>query len=383
MATASASTPLSKLQAQKQSVWIDFMSRAFVRQGELARLIQEDGLQGATSNPTIFEKAIGHSSDYDDDTRRLVADGADVDTIYQNLVVADIQGALELFRPVYDRTDGLDGYVSLEVSPLLAHEREKTTAEAKHYWQRLDRPNAMIKIPGTAECVPAIEDSLADGLNINVTLLFSVEAYEAVAQAYVRALKRRLDAGQPVNHIASVASFFVSRIDTEVDARLDALIAKESDGGRKAQLEALKGKAAIANAKNAYAAFERIFSGPEWEALAAKGARVQRLLWASVGTKNPNYPDTLYIDELIGPDTVSTMPPDTYNAFRDHGRIVDQPTLTIEMAEALGIVAQLAEVGIDLNEVTDFLLKDGVEKFAQSFDDLYAAVRAKREQFAR
>lgn len=383
MATASASTPLSKLQAQKQSVWIDFMSRAFVRQGELARLIEDDGLQGATSNPTIFEKAIGHSSDYDDDTRRLVADGADVDTIYQNLVVADIQGALELFRPVYDRTDGLDGYVSLEVSPLLAHEREKTTEEAKHYWQRLDRPNAMIKIPGTTECVPAIEDSLADGLNINVTLLFSVEAYEAVAQAYVRALKRRIDAGQPVDHIASVASFFVSRIDTEVDARLDALIAKESDEGRKAQLEALKGKAAIANAKNAYAAYERIFSGPEWEALAAKGARVQRLLWASVGTKNPNYPDTLYIDELIGPDTVSTMPPDTYNAFRDHGRIVDQPTLTTEMAEARGIVAQLAEVGINLNEVTDFLLKDGVEKFAQSFDDLYAAVRAKREQFAR
>ncbi|MEW4566328.1 transaldolase [Tautonia sp. JC769] len=383
MATASASSPLSKLQAQKQSVWIDFMSRAFVRQGELARLIEEDGLQGATSNPTIFEKAIGHSADYDDDTRRLVSEGADVDTIYQDLVVADIQGALDLFRPVYDRTDGLDGYVSLEVSPLLAHEREKTTEEAGHYWQRLDRPNAMIKIPGTPECVPAVEDSLAAGLNINVTLLFSVEAYEAVAQAYVRALKRRVDAGQPVDHIASVASFFVSRIDTEVDKRLDALIAKESDEGRKAQLESLKGKAAIANAKNAFAVYERIFSGPEWDALAARGARVQRLLWASVGTKNPSYPDTLYIDELIGPDTVSTMPPETYNAFRDHGRVVEQPTLTAAMADAQGIVAQLAEAGIGLNDVTDFLLKDGVEKFAQSFDDLYAAVRAKREQFAR
>jgi transaldolase/glucose-6-phosphate isomerase len=359
------------------------MSRAFVRQGELARLIEEDGLQGATSNPTIFEKAIGHSADYDDDTRRLVSEGADVDTIYQDLVVADIQGALDLFRPVYDRTDGLDGYVSLEVSPLLAHEREKTTEEARQYWERLDRPNAMIKIPGTPECVPAIEDSLAAGLNINVTLLFSVEAYEAVARAYVRALKHRLDAGQPVDHIASVASFFVSRIDTEVDKRLDALIARESDEGRKAQLEALKGKAAIANAKNAYAVYERIFSGPEWDALAAKGARAQRLLWASVGTKNPSYPDTLYIDELIGPDTVSTMPPETYNAFRDHGRIVEQPTLTTAMAEAQGIVSQLAEVGIDLDDVTDFLLKDGVEKFAQSFDDLYAAVRAKREQFAR
>lgn len=382
MATASA-TPLTKLQAQKQSVWMDFMSRQFVREGELARMIEEDGLQGATSNPTIFEKAIGHSADYDEDTRALVSEGADVDHIYEALVVEDIRGALDLFRPVYDRTDGLDGYVSLEVSPLLAHEREKTATEAKHYWGKLDRPNAMIKIPGTEQCVPAIEDSLADGLNINVTLLFSVEAYEAVAHAYIRALKRRVDAGQPIDHVASVASFFVSRIDAEVDDRLDAIIAKESDASRKAHLESLKGKAAIANAKIAYESYEKIFSGPEWQALAAKGAKAQRLLWASVGTKNPSYPDTLYIDELIGPDTVSTMPPDTYQAFRDHGKAVDSPTLTADTAASHKVMADLAEAGIDFKDVTDHLLKDGVQKFAKSFDDLLGAVRGKREQFAR
>ncbi|RUL81415.1 transaldolase [Tautonia sociabilis] len=382
MATAAASVPLTKLQAQKQSVWMDFMSRAFVRGGELARLIEDDGLQGATSNPTIFEKAIGHSADYDDDIRRLVSEGADVDAIYQALVVDDIKAALDLFRPVFDRSSGLDGYVSLEVSPLLAHDRERTEVEAKQYWALLDRPNAMIKIPGTAEGIPAIEDALAAGLNINVTLLFSVEAYEAVARAYIRALKRRADAGQPIAGIASVASFFVSRMDTEVDARLDALLAATGDASRKAHLESLKGKAAIANAKLAYESFGKIFSGPEWEALAAQGARVQRLLWASVGTKDPKYPDTLYIDELIGPDTVSTMPPDTYNAFRDHGRIVEAPTLTADLPGAHRVLQQLQEAGIDLKDVTDHLLQDGVKKFAKSFDDLLGAVRSKRAQFA-
>ena len=334
MATAAMTpTPMTKLQAQKQSVWMDFMSRQFVREGELARLIEEDGLQGATSNPTIFEKAIGHSDDYDEDTRRLVAEGADVDTIYQGLVVADIRDALDHFRTVYDRTDKLDGYVSLEVSPLLAREGERTTAEAKAYWKTLDRPNAMIKIPGTPECVPSIEECLASGVNINVTLLFSVEAYEAVARAYLRALKRRLDAGESVDDVASVASFFVSRIDAEVDKRLKAL-GEKANGDEKAKIEELKGKAGIANAKLAYAAFQSIYSGPDWEALKAKGARPQRLLWASVGTKDPSYPDTLYIDELIGPDTVSTMPPETYEAFRDHGKVADRPPITEGLADA-------------------------------------------------
>lgn len=383
MATAAASTPMTKLQAQGQSVWMDFMSREFVRKGELARLIGEEGLQGATSNPTIFEKAIGHSADYDDEMQSLVSRGADVDAIYQDFVVDDIRAALDLFRPVYDRTEALDGYVSLEVSPLLARDRERTTSEAKSYWGLLERPNAMIKIPGTPECVPAIEECLAAGININVTLLFSVDAYEEVARTYIAALKKRADAGQPIDKIASVASFFVSRIDSEVDKRLDKLIAAATDEARKAHLRSLKGKAAIANAINAYEAYEKIYSGPEWEALKAKGARVQRLLWASVGVKDPAYPDTMYIDELIGPDTVSTMPPETYSAFRDHGRAVDAPTLTADFAGARKTMADLAEAGIDFKDVTNVLLEEGVQKFAKSFDDLFKAIKSKRDQFAK
>ena len=241
----------------------------------------------------------------------------------------------------------------------------------------------MIKIPGTPECVPAIEESLAAGININVTLLFSVDAYEEVARTYIAALKKRADAGQPIDKIASVASFFVSRIDSEVDKRLDKLIAAATDEARKTHLRSLKGKAAIANAINAYESYEKIYSGPEWEALKAKGARVQRLLWASVGVKDPAYPDTMYIDELIGPDTVSTMPPETYNAFRDHGRAVDAPTLTADFAGARKTMADLAEAGIDFKDVTDVLLEEGVQKFAKSFDDLFKAIKAKRGQFAK
>ncbi len=372
MATAEQITPLARLQAQGQSVWIDFMSREFLTSGELRRLIQDEGLQGATSNPTIFEKAIGHSADYDEDIRKLVSEGADADAIYRALTVHDIRTACDEFRPVYDRTGGHDGCVSLEVSPLLAHNTQGTIEEAKTLWNLLDRPNAMIKIPGTPEGVPAVEECLASGLNINVTLLFSVEAYEAVAQAYIRALKRRADAGQPVDRIASVASFFVSRIDAETDSRLDANSADK----------ALKGKVAIANAKNAYASYEEIFGTPEFSALREKGAKVQRLLWASVGTKNPDYPDTLYIDELIGPETVSTMPPATYEAFKDHGRVVEQPTLTQGMADAAAFMSKLAAAGIDFKDVTDVLLKQGVDSFAKSFDDLMEAIQSKREKLA-
>lgn len=378
MATAALSSPLSKLQAQRQSVWIDFMSRSFVRDGELRKMIEEDGLQGATSNPTIFEKAIGSGTSYDADVQKLVSGGADVDAIYQDLAVDDIKGALDLFRPVYDRTDALDGYVSLEVSPTLAFDSDGTAREAKHYWELLDRPNTMIKIPGTTACLPAIEESLFRGININVTLLFSVEAYEAVAHAYVRALKRRDEAGLPVDRVASVASFFVSRIDSEIDGRLDKLAA--ADPSKASLYEGLKGQAAIANAKNAYALYEKIFHTPDFLALKKKGARVQRLLWASVGTKNPKYRDTLYIDELIGPDTVSTMPPATYEAFKDHGLIVDKPTLTAHLAEARHLLAELAAAGIDLKDVTDLLLKQGVESFAKSFETLLGAVASKREK---
>jgi transaldolase/glucose-6-phosphate isomerase len=378
MSTAALETPLAKLQAQGQSVWIDFMSRQFVEAGDLRRMIEEEGLQGATSNPTIFEKAIGHSADYDTDLGRLVSGGADIDAIYSDLAVFDIRAALDLFRPVYDRTDALDGYVSLEVSPTLAFDADGTIREAQHYWDLLDRPNTMIKIPGTTACLPAIEECLYRGISINVTLLFSVEAYEAVARTYVKALARRAAEGKPVDKVASVASFFVSRIDSEVDARLDKLVAAHPD--RKAELEALKGKAAIANAKNAYLSYEKIFGTPEWKSLADKGARVQRLLWASVGTKNPSYPDTLYIDELIGPDTVSTMPPATYDAFKDHGKVATPPALTTGMQAAPAFMAKLAEAGIDFQDVTDLLLKQGVDSFSKSFETLLGAIRTKREK---
>jgi transaldolase len=375
MATATKAGALAKLRALGQSVWMDSISRGMIERGELKARI-DAGLQGMTSNPTIFEKAIGHSSDYDDEFRRLVAQGADADAIYTALTVSDIRRALDLFRPVYDQTAGADGFVSLEVSPVLAHDTQGTVTEASKLWGLLDRPNPMIKIPGTPEGLPAIEESLAAGININVTLLFSVDAYEAVARTYIRALERRLKAGQPIDRIASVASFFVSRIDTEVDKRLQSKLDAQTDPARKAALKALQGKAAIANAKNAYALYQRLFTGPEFERLKTKGARVQRVLWASVSTKNPDYPDTLYIDELIGPQTVSTMPPETMDAFDDHGR--PRPSLTENMEAAPHTIARLNEVGIDFREVTDLLLKQGVESFAKSFDQLMTTIRQKR-----
>ncbi len=370
-------TPITELQALGQSVWLDNISREILNSGELKKLIDEDGLQGVTSNPTIFDKAISHSADYDDAIKKAVVGGSDADAIYQALTVADIQEALDLFRPTYDRLKGGDGFVSLEVSPYLAHNTEETAKEAKILWDKLDRPNAMIKIPGTPEGLGAIEESLFSGLNVNVTLLFSVEAYEAVAHAYVKALKRRAEAGLPVDHIASVASFFVSRIDSEVDKRIEALLKTETDPAKKAKLESLLGKIAVANAKSAYASYEQIFSGPEWDALKAKGAKPQRVLWASVGTKNPKYPDTLYIDELVGPDTVSTMPPATLDAVRDHSKV--RASLTEAVDEAKGQLATLAEVGIDFKDVTDQLLREGVTSFSKSFDTLMAGIKNKRE----
>ncbi|HEX8203452.1 MAG TPA: transaldolase, partial [Isosphaeraceae bacterium] len=331
-----------------------------------------------TSNPTIFEKAIGHSADYDADIRRLVASGADEDAIYRELTVADIGAALDLFRPTYDRTGGYDGYVSLEVSPLLALDSAGTIAEAKALWGLLDRPNAMIKIPGTTECLPAIEEALVAGININVTLLFSVEAYERVARAFLRALRRRADAGQPLDRVASVASFFVSRIDSEVDKRIDAQLKSVTDPTRRAELEGLKGKAAIANAKNAYALYQDLFEGPDFAPLKAQGAQVQRLLWASVGTKNPSYPDTIYVDELIGPETVSTMPPATYDAVKDHGNV--RPSLTDDTAGARQLLDRLAAAGIDFQDVTAQLLREGVASFSDAFAKLMNSIRGKREQ---
>ena len=296
------------------------------------------------------------------------------------MTIADIQAALDLFRNTYDRTDGLDGYVSLEVSPLLARDTAATTAEANRLWQRLDRPNAMIKIPGTAEGLPSIEESLFDGINVNVTLLFSVDAYEQVANTYVKALERRAEAGLPLHNVASVASFFVSRIDAEVEKRIKAKLADEQDPAKRAALESLEGKVAIANAKMAYVVFQKVFGSERFLALKAKGARVQRVLWASVGTKNPKYKDTLYVDELIGPDTVSTMPPETFDAVKDHGE--SKLTLLEGVEEAREVFARLKQVGIDLENVTDVLLEEGIQKFAQSFQQLMDSIESKRKSFA-
>jgi transaldolase len=370
-------TKLAAIHELGQSVWMDNISRHALTSGDLKRAIDE-GIRGVTSNPTIFDKAISKSTDYDDEIRRLVAAGADVGAIYQALTVADIRTALDLFRPLYDASQGTDGFVSLEVSPLLARDTAGTIAEAKALWAQLGRPNAMIKIPGTDEGLPAIEECLYCGVNINITLLFSVQAYEKVAHAYVRALTRRAAEGLPVDRIASVASFFVSRIDTEVDKRIEARLKEESDPARRSALQGLLGHIAIANAKAAYTVFQRIFGVEAFRPLRAKGARVQRVLWASTSTKNPNYPDTLYVTDLMGPDTVNTMPPDTIEAVLDHGEV--RAGLTEGMDEARREVQRLSELGIDFEDVTHLLLEQGIQSFAASFQQLMEGIRAKREK---
>ena len=376
MATAATTTPLAALQALGQSVWLDDISRKMLHAGDLKQLIDGDGLQGMTSNPSIFQKAIGTGTDYDEEVLASVGRGSSADDIYEGLTVADIGEALDAFRPIYDETKGGDGFVSLEVSPLLAHNTEATIAEGKKLWGKLNRPNAMIKVPATPEGLPAIEELLFSGINVNVTLLFSVDAYKEVAETYIRALTRRVEKGLAVDHIASVASFFVSRIDSEVDTRIDAKIDAESEPAKKASLLALKGRVAIANAKNAYAVYQELFEGSPFAALQAKGAHVQRLLWASVGTKNPKYPDTLYTHGLIGPKTVSTMPRAAYDAFKDHG--LAEPTLLQGMPEAKAFMGELAAAGIDFNDVTAKLLRDGVKIFEDAFISLMKTVSEKR-----
>ena len=304
-----------------QSAWQDDISRDMLNQGAIARAIKETGIRGLTSNPTIFEKAIAAGNAYDTSVAELVAQGVEDLDIFESVAVADIQAACDLFRDLYDSSNGGDGYVSIEVSPLGARDAERTEADARRLWKSVNRPNLMVKIPGTLEGSPVIQQMLDEGININVTLLFSVEAYERVARAYIAALKARHARGESVDRIASVASFFVSRVDALVDKQLDALIADATNDAKKAELEALKGKAAIANAKLAYKSFQDIFSGSDWDTLVAADAKVQRPLWASTSVKNPAYPDTLYVDELIGPDTVNTMPRPTIEAFLDHGTV--------------------------------------------------------------
>jgi transaldolase len=369
------SNPLAQLSKLGQSPWYDQMTRSLVTQGTLKKMIQEDGLRGLTSNPTIFEKAISGSKDYEDELRELVAKGCGVDQIYDALVVQDIGSAADVFLPVYEQTQGEDGFCSLEVSPLLARDTAATIQEARRLFSELARPNVLIKVPATPEGLPAIEQLISDGINVNITLIFSVEVYAQVVEAYLKGLEHRVAKGEPVDRIASVASFFVSRIDTAVDKKLEEL-AKSGHP----EAAALMGKAAIANAKLAYQKFLKLFSGPRWERLAAAGAHVQRPLWASTSTKNPKYPDLIYVDTLIGPHTVNTMPPATIDAFRDHGK----PKVTIldDLPGAYALFEELKKLGIDFTAVTRELTDAGVKSFSDSYNDLIATIERRRVEVA-
>lgn len=372
--------PLQQLQDYGQSVWVDNLSRALIESGDLQQLIDTMGVVGITSNPTIFDKAISGSDDYDAQIRQLVEAGRTTDEIYEELVVQDIQRAADLLRPIYEKSanTSADGFVSLEVSPTLAHETEKTMVDARRLFTRVDRPNVMIKIPGTPEGLPAIEQMLYEGININVTLLFSLDAYKQVAEVYLKALERRVAEGKPVDQIASVASFFVSRVDTEADKRLESIADGGGDSQESERARALRGKLAIANAKLAYVAFKEIVASERWAALAAHGARVQRPLWASTSTKNPDYPDTLYVDELIGANTVQTLAPASIDAFADHGRLGE--TLEADVDGARGVFAELAALGVSYDDITATLVREGVASFAASFESLLAGLDEKRQR---
>ena len=368
--------PLRTLQEYGQSVWLDFLSRDLFRSGELKRLIAEDGLRGMTSNPSIFEKAIGHGEDYDAQIAELQASGdLDPGTLFERLAVTDIQSAADALRPVYDQTQGRDGYVSIEVSPYLAMQTDATIDEARRLWREIGRDNLMVKIPATKPGLPAIRQMTAEGVNINITLLFSQKVYAEVAEAYISGLEEYIRNGGDPHKVASVASFFVSRIDTLVDEALDKKIAA-ADPAESARLKALQGKIAIANAKLAYQMYQRIFNDDRWQRLAQHGAQTQRLLWASTGTKNKAYSDVLYVEELIGSDTVNTMPPATMDAFRDHGRL--RPSLEEDVPGAEAAMKALGQTGISIDEITAKLVEDGVRLFAEAADHLYAAVQKKR-----
>jgi transaldolase len=369
--SADALSPLQRLSQLGQSVWVDFLSRDSIRGGRLQELIDDYAVVGATSNPTIFQKAMTAGEAYDEQLHELAAQGKDVSETFWALAERDIKDACDLFRPVWDGGEGRDGYVSLEVDPRLAYETLATYREAMRLHDEVDRPNLMVKIPGTKPGLAAIEDVVAKGRSINVTLIFSLHRYAEVAESYIRGLERLVAEGGDPRKVASVASFFVSRIDTETDRRLDELDPPHDE---------LKGKLAIANAKLAYGHYLEAFAGPRWEYLAGKGATPQRVLWASTSTKNPAYPDTLYVEELIGPDTVNTMPEETLEAYQDHGD--PQVRLDKGLDEARRVFDDLAAAGVDYEDVTDTLEREGVEKFAESFDELMKALDAKRESLA-
>jgi transaldolase len=365
---------LRELAAAGQSVWLDNIKRSMFASGELQKFVDQ-GLRGQTSNPTIFEHAIGAGTDYDAQIKSLIATEHDPQLLFEALAIQDIRSACDVFAPVFKSTGGLDGYVSLEVSPTLAHDTNATTEAALRLWKEVDRPNVMIKIPGTPECLASIRASIAAGVNINVTLLFSVDQYAAAANAYIDGLEDRVKAGGAIDTIASVASVFVSRIDTAIDKMLDERIAK----GEK--LEDLKGKAGIANLKLTYQKFEQLFNGPRFAALKAKGAKVQRPLWASTSTKNPKYDDLMYVVNVVGTDTVNTMPPATLDALLDHG-VVRPDTIHEDVPGAKALVGDLAAKGISLHDVTEQLVADGVKSFAQSFKEMLDAIKGKHDALA-
>ena len=366
--------PLLKVAGMGQSIWLDFLSRALLVSGEMVSLIQEDGVRGVTSNPAIFERAIDGGSDYDQAIAELARQGMSSGEIYERLAIDDIRMTADLLRPVYDRLQGADGFVSLEVSPRLANDSAGTLLEARRLWTRVDRPNLFIKVPGTWEGLAAIRQLIAEGINVNVTLLFGIPRYRAVAEAYLDGLAERAARGLPLERVSSVASFFLSRIDVLVDPLLAKLAEK---GGRSGEMAAsLRGETAIASAKVAYKLYRDALSGDRFQALAARGARPQRVLWASTGTKDPSYSDVKYVEALIGPDTVNTMPLETLAAYRDHGK----PALRLEqgLQQAMRVLDRLSELGIDLKEVTQQLEEQGVEKFSVPFDNLLRGIEGKR-----
>jgi transaldolase len=370
--------PLKSIQPFGQSIWLDYIRRSFINNGGLQKMIDEDGLRGVTSNPAIFEEAIARSDDYWDTIRTLAQSGQSSEEIFLALAVEDVQRAADLFKGVYESTNALDGYVSLEVSPSLALNTEGTLTEARSSWKLLDRPNVMIKVPGTTEGLPAIEGLISDGINVNVTLLFGLERYRQVALAYVAGLEKRAGRGEPLDRVASVASFFLSRIDSLVDPMLEKVMAA---GGPKGDLaKTLRGQVAVDSAKKAYQIYQEVFGSDRFKALAAKGAKPQRLLWASTSTKNKDYSDVKYVEALIGPDTVNTVPMETLDAYRDHGKPANR--LQDDMAGAVQRLGQLKEVGIDLGAVTKQLEEEGIQKFIKPFNSLMAVLEAKRKEGA-
>jgi transaldolase len=372
MAATKGENPLKGLLAYGQSPWLDYIRRNILLNGDLKKMIDNDGLRGMTSNPAIFEKAITAGDDYNDIIKAPDAKSSTAMALYEKIAIRDVEDAADLFRAAYQETKGRDGYVSLEVSPNLAFDTQATLDEARRLWKAVNRPNVMIKIPGTPQGIPAIRQALEEGININITLLFAQSAYEQVAEAYLAALEARAAKGQDVSQIASVASFFVSRIDSLVDSTIDAKQKMETDSAKKARLESLRGKVAIANARRTYAKYQEITGTSRWKALAAKGAQTQRLLWASTSTKNPKYRDVLYVEELIGADTVDTIPPATFDAFRDHGKL--RNSLTENVAGANQTMADMEAAGISMKEVTDKLLADAVKLFQDPFKQLLDAI---------